>query len=169
MVWLQAAWTCCFISIRPSLSVCFANKRRLPYMCVYAHKLHNTRNMSLTRCLCVSLHELNIVSEFLCSLDSPQLLPFSFPQINLLYSGRWARAYVTDYQSCPWCLPEGDGGAHCELPAFLQLEQRDRRACPNALCFCHSGQAFGYLPIYYSALMWSYYTTQHFCLTPIST
>lgn len=58
---------------------------------------------------------------------------------------------------------------HCELLACLLLKQRHRQACLNALCFCHNGQAFGDLPIYYSALTWAYYTTQHFCLTPVST
>lgn len=30
-----------------------------------------------------------------------------------------------------------------ELLACLLLKQRHRRACLNALCFCHNGQAFG--------------------------
>lgn len=32
---------------------------------------------------------------------------------------------------------------HCELNACLRLKQRHRRACLNALRFCHNGQAFG--------------------------
>lgn len=95
-----------------------------------------TTDLILSRCFTVSLHGSYTFSVIACSLVVSSL---SHSHIDLLTLGEEPGAHVSDYLSCPQCLPEADGDSlWCST-----IKQKDRRACLNALCFCHNGQAFG--------------------------
>lgn len=109
-----------------------------PSMCVHTH-VHQNRPDSDHMCLYKLPWTVHIVSNCLCVLHTPLLLPST----NLAHPGRGAGAHVSNYHSRLCGVSQRLKETHCELPAFIQLKQRDRGACLNALCFCHNGQDFG--------------------------